>query len=91
MLIVCRSLGRYSSEEDSDSDVKVTKKKENRRATMAAPIMQPPSVTTRRKSTRLNDTEVEVLIHLNTIYIYFVRVSVQVTELRDFFISNLTD
>lgn len=54
-----RSLGRYSSEEDSDSEVKIAKKKDNRRATMAAPIMQPPSVTTRRKSTRLNDTEVE--------------------------------
>ncbi|XP_018561720.1 inner nuclear membrane protein Man1 [Anoplophora glabripennis] len=54
-----KSLGRYSSEEDSDTELKVTKKKDNRRATMAVPIMQPPSVTTRRKSTRLNDTEVE--------------------------------
>lgn len=57
--MIFRSLGRYSSEEDSDSEIKITKKKENRRATMAAPVMQPPSVTTRRKSTRLNDTEIE--------------------------------
>ncbi|KAJ8984109.1 hypothetical protein NQ317_017318 [Molorchus minor] len=52
-----RSLGNYSSEEDSEPDVKTIKKRENRRATMAAPIMQPPPTTTRgRKSNRLNET-----------------------------------
>lgn len=33
-----RSLGRYSSEEESDTDVKSLKKDRNRRATMAAPV-----------------------------------------------------
>ncbi|XP_076257147.1 uncharacterized protein LOC143194338 isoform X1 [Rhynchophorus ferrugineus] len=33
-----RSLGRYSSEEESDSDAKSLKKERNRRATMAAPV-----------------------------------------------------
>ncbi|XP_074040272.1 LEM domain-containing inner nuclear membrane protein MAN1 isoform X2 [Leptinotarsa decemlineata] len=52
-----RSMGRYSSEEDSDSELKVSKKKENRRITMAAPIMQPPSVGVKvRKSTRFNES-----------------------------------
>ncbi|KAJ8950768.1 hypothetical protein NQ318_011261 [Aromia moschata] len=56
--------GEILSEEDSDPDVKVAKKKENRRATMAAPIMQPPVTTTRsRKSTRLNDTPEPEIIH----------------------------
>ncbi|KAJ8921167.1 hypothetical protein NQ315_013639 [Exocentrus adspersus] len=55
-----RSLGRYSSEEESDTEVKVTKKRDNRRATMAAPVMQPPANTTRnRKSARFIETEVE--------------------------------
>ncbi|KAJ8964210.1 hypothetical protein NQ314_005039 [Rhamnusium bicolor] len=59
-----RSMGRYSSEEESDSDVKVTKKRENRRATMAAPLMQPPAASTRgRKSTRLNDTPEPEISH----------------------------
>lgn len=50
-------MGRYSSEEESDTDIKATKKKENRRATMAAPVMQPPSSNVKiRKSVRLNDT-----------------------------------
>ncbi|CAH1155497.1 unnamed protein product [Phaedon cochleariae] len=50
-------MGRYSSEEDSDSELKTTKRKDNRRITMAAPIMQPPSSNTKvRKSTRLNET-----------------------------------
>lgn len=61
-----RSLGRYSSEEESDTEVKATKKKDNRRATMAAPIMQPPSSNVKiRKSIRLNDTpesEVSTLV-----------------------------
>nr|CAI5841633.1 unnamed protein product [Callosobruchus analis] len=38
-----RSMGKYSSEEDSDVEVVSAKKKENRRATMATPpVMQPP-------------------------------------------------
>lgn len=37
-----RSLGRYSSEDDSDSDSKVNTRK-NRRITMAAPSMRPPT------------------------------------------------
>ncbi|XP_019769526.1 inner nuclear membrane protein Man1 isoform X2 [Dendroctonus ponderosae] len=43
-----RSLGRYSSEEDSDADVKTTKNQKNRRATMAAPVSSTGMVT--RKS-----------------------------------------
>lgn len=52
-----RSLGRYSSEEESDTDMKVTtKKKDNRRVTMGAPLMQPPSASPKiRKSTRFNE------------------------------------
>ncbi|XP_028129072.2 uncharacterized protein LOC114325263 isoform X1 [Diabrotica virgifera virgifera] len=51
-----RSLGRYSSEDESDNDAKVTKKKDNRRATMAAPLMQPPASSPKlRKSTRYDD------------------------------------
>lgn len=55
-----RSLGRYSSEEESDTDVKTTKKDKNRRATMAAPNMaQSPGRTgiALRKSMRRNDSE----------------------------------
>ncbi|XP_060533483.1 inner nuclear membrane protein Man1-like isoform X2 [Cylas formicarius] len=37
-----RSLGRYSSEEESDNEAKRIKKDKNRRATMAAPISQAP-------------------------------------------------
>lgn len=49
-------MGRYSSEEESDTENKLTKKKENRRATMAAPVMQPPPSNVKiRKSIRLTD------------------------------------
>lgn len=51
MLIIInafRSLGRYSSEEESDADVKATKSQKNRRATMAAPVSSSTVVT--RKS-----------------------------------------
>lgn len=50
-----RSLGRYSSEEDSDTDVKSVKNQKNRRATMAAPV----SSTT--KTTRKVIVEPEVV------------------------------
>lgn len=53
-----RSLGRYSSEEESDAEVKI--KKDNRRVTMAAPVMQPPVNVRIRKSTRLVEPEPEV-------------------------------
>ncbi|XP_056630217.1 uncharacterized protein LOC130440859 isoform X2 [Diorhabda sublineata] len=57
-----RSLGRYSSEDESDNDVKVTKKKENRRVTMAAPLMQPPAPSMKvKKNSRFNEQpELEV-------------------------------
>lgn len=53
-----RSLGRYSSEEESDTDVRSSKKDKNRRATMAAPPVSPgrPGVTL-RKSLRRNDSD----------------------------------
>lgn len=52
-----RSLGRYSSEEESDTDIKNVKKKDNRRATMAAPLMQPPTSTVKpKKSSRFNES-----------------------------------
>ncbi|XP_049825113.1 inner nuclear membrane protein Man1 isoform X3 [Aethina tumida] len=55
-----RSLGRYSSEEESDNDVKTVKKDKNRRATMAAPLMQPPQASRgRRSNSRLNEVEQE--------------------------------
>lgn len=63
--IYYRSLGRYSSEEESDTDVKSTKKDKNRRATMAAP--QSTNSTSKtgitlRKSLRHNDSDdVEVI------------------------------
>lgn len=80
----CRSLGRYSSEEESDTDLRSSKKKDNRRATMAAPIMQPPSSNIRiRKSTRLHEVsepEVRILIiynkfikHVNFVLLYMHR------------------
>lgn len=64
-IIFFRSLGRYSSEEESDSDIKVNKKKDSRRITMATSVMQPPSSNVKiRKSTRLNDTpETQVCIY----------------------------
>lgn len=75
-ILFSRSLGRYSSEEESDTDVKVSKKKDNRRATMAAPVMQPPSSNVKiRKSIRLNDTpetEVSLLIVNYLVLIKFV-------------------
>lgn len=55
-----RSLGRYSSEEDSDTDVKITKKDKGRRTTMAAPVSQVTSRAsgiTLRKSNRFNDSD----------------------------------
>lgn len=62
-----RSLGRYSSEEESDTEIKATKSQKNRRVTMAAPPMQPPASSSRiRKSTRtaeqpLSEEESEVV------------------------------
>lgn len=55
-----RSLAKYSSEEESDQEVKVNKKNVARRATMAAP---PPRVSTRRSvvpKTNDSDNESEV-------------------------------
>ncbi|KAL3271241.1 hypothetical protein HHI36_021734 [Cryptolaemus montrouzieri] len=53
-----RSLGRYSSEDDSDNEVKAAKNK--RRVTMAAPPMQPPPVKpTLKKTTRIVETTIE--------------------------------
>ncbi|CAH1141268.1 unnamed protein product [Phyllotreta striolata] len=53
-----RSLGRYSSEEESDTEVKVTKKKDNRRITMGAgTLMQPPAVSPKiKKANRFVET-----------------------------------
>lgn len=51
--MLIRSLAKYSSEEESDSDVNTKAKKDkNRRATLAAPVMQPPASKT-RKSTKI--------------------------------------
>lgn len=56
-----KSLGRYSSEEESDTDVKATGRGKSRRATMAAPAMQPPTPVkaTRRSAARKNDSDNE--------------------------------
>jgi len=45
-----RSLGRYSSEEESDTDVKTTKKDKNRRITMAAPVSSTSTRSTKKIS-----------------------------------------
>ncbi|KRT79416.1 hypothetical protein AMK59_6963 [Oryctes borbonicus] len=45
-----RSLAKYSSEEESDVDIKTTKKDKNKRATMAAPTSR---VTLRKSSKRI--------------------------------------
>lgn len=51
-------MGRYSSEEESDSDIKNSKKKDNRRITMASPFMQPPSKDVKvKKNIKLNETQ----------------------------------
>ncbi|KAK9892498.1 hypothetical protein WA026_020488 [Henosepilachna vigintioctopunctata] len=53
-----RSLGKYSSEDDSDNEVKVAKTK--RRATMAAPPIVPPQPKpTLKKTTRIVETTIE--------------------------------
>lgn len=53
-----RSLGKYSSEDDSDSEVKAVRNK--RRVTMAAPTMQPPAnPPTLKKTTRIVETTIE--------------------------------
>ncbi|XP_017781399.1 PREDICTED: LEM protein 2 [Nicrophorus vespilloides] len=53
-----RSLAQFSSEEESDNDVKVIKKDKNRRATMAiVPPMQPPTIKNVKKILRSNDDE----------------------------------
>lgn len=54
-----RSLAKYSSEEESDSELR-TRKDKNRRATMAT-TMQPPSSNrlSLRRSTRKNDSDNE--------------------------------
>lgn len=46
-----RSLAKYSSEEESDGEVKV-KRDKNRRATVAASFMQPPAASKSRKTTK---------------------------------------
>jgi hypothetical protein len=52
-----RSLGRYSSEDESDSDAKSAKRDKYKRATMAAPLMQPPQV--RKRPSKVEPTVVE--------------------------------
>lgn len=41
-------MGRYSSEEESDTDVKSNKNQKNRRITMAAPVSSTTTRTTRK-------------------------------------------
>lgn len=45
-----RSLGRYSSEEESDTDAKSARKERNRRVTMAAPVSSTTTRVTRKVS-----------------------------------------
>ncbi|XP_044763400.1 LEM protein 2 [Coccinella septempunctata] len=53
-----RSLGKYSSEDDSDNEVKAVRNR--RRVTMAAPPMQPPAnPPTLKKTTRIVETTIE--------------------------------
>ncbi|RZB39346.1 inner nuclear membrane protein Man1, partial [Asbolus verrucosus] len=59
-----RSLGRYSSEDESDSDTKTAKRDKYKRATMAAPLMQPPSA--KKKPAKADSVESPVRKEVKT-------------------------
>lgn len=79
-----KSLGRYSSEEESDNDVKSSGTRgKSRRATMAAPPMQPPTPVkaTRRSAGRRNDSDNDSEVHV----LFFIRTDACRMFLNDVF------